>query len=188
MLKKVGCKDAIITDDIAEIKSADKLILPGVGSWDMGMKNLKASGLLEPLNNQVLIEKKPILGICLGAQLMCTNSEEGKEKGLEWFNCDVIKFKINDASYKVPHMGWNEVMPMKESQILKNLPKPSRFYFVHSYFMKPNDSKDILLETEYSHPFCSALQKDNITAFQFHPEKSHKFGMQVFKNFIENKC
>lgn len=185
MLKRVGCKNAIISDNLSEIEQADKLILPGVGSFDHGMSQLQEKGLVEGLNRIVLKEQKPILGICLGAQLMCKSSEEGNLPGLGWFNAEVKRFNLDDKELKIPHMGWNEVEPKKEHLILNSLEKPARFYFVHSYYMQANNEHDVLLTCNYGNEFCAAIQHENMTGMQFHPEKSHKFGMQVFTSFIE---
>jgi len=185
MLKKVGCNNAVITDDLNEIGQADKLILPGVGSFDHGMQQLHEKGLVEGLNRIVLKDKKPILGICLGAQLMCKSSEEGELPGLGWFNAEVKRFSLEDKALKIPHMGWNRVHMEKKHPWMEGLPEPARFYFVHTYFIRPNEENDILLTCKYGQSFCAALQYENRVGMQFHPEKSQKFGMQVFRNFIK---
>lgn len=183
MLKKVGCRDVIITSNPDEIAAADKLILPGVGAFDQGMQSLADSGLIPILNKLVLEDKKPVLGICLGAQLMTKSSEEGILPGLGWFDAEVKKFNLEDKKLKIPHMGWNEVHAEKNHLTIDNLEKPARFYFVHSYYMQANNPKDILLTCNYGQPFCAALQHENMTGMQFHPEKSHKFGMSVFTSY-----
>jgi len=183
MLKKVGCTNAKITDNITEISEADKLILPGVGSFDHGMQQLHEKGLVSGLNKLVIEEKKPVLGICLGAQLLCKKSEEGKELGLGWVNAEVKKFDVASQGLKVPHMAWNEVKAKHAHPIIDQLPVPARFYFVHSYYIQCLNTDDELLTAQYGHPFCAAIQFENVIGMQFHPEKSHKFGMQVFKNF-----
>ncbi len=184
MLKKVGA-NSIISNDIKEITSATKLVLPGVGSFDLAMKNIKESGLLPILEKKVLIDKTPILGICLGMQLMCSSSEEGIDKGLNWISADVKKFKFEDKSLRVPHMGWNIVRPKENKGLFENLfDDESRFYHVHSFFVKLVGDDVETASTEYGHDFTSAFQKNNIYGVQFHPEKSHKFGMQLFRNFI----
>lgn len=185
MLKKVGCNNVVIANKEEELIDADKLILPGVGAFDQGMKSLTDSGLIPVLNKMVLEEKKPVLGICLGAQLMCKSSEEGNLSGLGWFNAEVKKFSFEDKKLKIPHMGWNEVHPKKSHLIIDNLERPSRFYFVHSYYIQANDPSDVLLTCNYGNSFCAALQNENKVGMQFHPEKSHKYGMQVFSNFIK---
>lgn len=184
MLKRIGVK-SMICSSAEEIEQADKLILPGVGHYDHGMKNLHQSGLIEILNKKVLEDKIPLLGICLGAQLLGNKSEEGIEKGLGWVDMDVIKFdkKKLSSSLKIPHMSWNEIKINKPSTLFEGLNNDSRFYFVHSYHMQPSDKTDILTTTNYGYDFTSAIEKDNIYGVQFHPEKSHKFGMQLLTNF-----
>ncbi|MBN8696783.1 MAG: imidazole glycerol phosphate synthase subunit HisH [Bacteroidetes bacterium] len=185
MLKKVGSKSQI-TSDLNEIKKADKLILPGVGSFDFGMTQLKNSNLISILNQKVLVEKKPILGICLGMQLLTKSSEEGKEAGLGWVDARTLKFKFeDDINLKVPHMGWNDIQIKKDSKLLRDLPIPSKFYFVHSYYVKCEDVSNTILSSTYGHEFTCGIEKENILGVQFHPEKSHKFGMKILKNFSE---
>lgn len=185
MLKRIGAKSCI-SSDATEIEQAEKLILPGVGHFDYGMNNLKQSGLIEVLNKKVLIDKIPLLGICLGAQLLGNRSEEGVEKGLGWIDMDIVKFdktKMPDH-LKIPHMSWNEIIVKKDSALLKGLDNNSRFYFVHSYHMKCNNVNDVLANTNYGYEFTSAVEKENIFGVQFHPEKSHKFGMRLLENFV----
>jgi glutamine amidotransferase len=184
MLKKVGQK-SIISGDINEIKSADKLILPGVGSFDYGMNKLNESGITEVLNEKALNDKIPFLGICLGAQLLTQSSEEGVLAGLGWFKAKTIKFDFSNlqTKLKIPHMGWTEVQAPKPCPLMENLVN-SRFYFVHSFHFTTPDESEIMLQSEFGYPFVSALWKENIYAVQFHPEKSHKFGMQLMRNFI----
>lgn len=184
MLKKVGQK-SIISGDINEIKSADKLILPGVGSFDYGMNKLNESGITAVLNEKALNDKIPFLGICLGAQLLTQSSEEGVLAGLGWFKAKTIKFDFSNlqTKLKIPHMGWTEVQAPKPCPLMENL-VDSRFYFVHSFHFTTPDESEIMLQSEFGYPFVSALWKENIYAVQFHPEKSHKFGMQLMRNFI----
>lgn len=183
MLKKIGAK-AIISSKIADIEKADKLILPGVGAFDNGMTNLDKLGLISILNEIIFNKKIPLLGICLGMQLLTKRSEEGILSGLGWLDAEVVRFKFDSltCSLKIPHMGWNTVELVKDSHLFNGL-YPSRFYFVHSYHVVCNDRLDVLAETCYGYNFVSAVQKDNILGVQFHPEKSHKFGMELFKNF-----
>jgi len=188
MLKKVGCVDAIISGNLEDIKKATKLILPGVGHFDYGMKQLKASGLIAILNKRVLIDKVPVLGICLGAQLLTRGSEEGEEKGLGWIDADTVKFdKIKlGVHLKIPNMGWSDVKYKQEAPLFANMSIASRFYFVHSYHIKCDFNCDSAITTEYGYEFTAGVIKDNIMGMQFHPEKSHKFGMQLLSNFIKN--
>lgn len=185
MLKRIGAKSCISSNPL-EIENAEKLILPGVGHFDYGMRNLQESGLIEVLNKRVLKDKVPILGICLGAQLLGNKSEEGVLPGLAWVDMEVLKFdKAKMAEdLKIPHMSWNEITIKKESILLSGLDNESRFYFVHSYYMKCNNEKDVLTTSRYGYEFTSAVEKENIFGVQFHPEKSHKFGMRLLENFM----
>jgi glutamine amidotransferase len=174
-----------IISDISLIKHASKFILPGVGAFDTAMKKIhKIDGLYETLNEQIVLKKKPLLGVCLGMQLLMDISEEGKEKGFGWITGKVKKFPKN-KSLKVPHMGWNTVSFDKESSLTRGLDRKARFYFVHSYYVKPKDKKKSILSTSYSFNFVSAIQEENIFGVQFHPEKSHSFGMKILKNFSD---
>jgi len=185
ILKKIG-EDSVITSDKDEIDQASKLILPGVGTFDTGMKNLRALDLIDVLNKKVLVEKTPVLGICLGMQLLSSGSEEGSLSGLGWIDALTFRFQFKDTmEYKIPHMGWNFIKPMKNSRLFDNMYPDARFYFVHSYFIRANDKDDILASTDYEIEFTSAVEKGNILGVQFHPEKSHKFGMKLLKNFVD---
>jgi glutamine amidotransferase len=181
MLKKLGVK-AVITDKADEINSSPKLILPGVGSFDNGMNLIRQKNLLEVLNQKVLVEKIPVLGICLGMQLLAGCSEEGKEKGLGWIDAEVIKFKFDDNNLKIPHMGWNYINVKKENPLIHKNDK-HRFYFVHSYYVKCKDDKDVLATCNYGFDFTCMVNHNNIFGAQFHPEKSLKFGMELLNNF-----
>ncbi|WP_336331861.1 imidazole glycerol phosphate synthase subunit HisH [Pseudomonas putida] len=183
MLKRVGAK-AKASNSSEDIEQADKLILPGVGAFDAGMQTLRNSGLIGVLNEQVLNKHKPVMGVCLGSQMLGNGSEEGSEPGLGWIDMDIVRFEKRDGR-KVPHMGWNEVNPQLQHPILTGIDQESRFYFVHSYYMLPRHAENTLLTANYDQQFTAAVVKDNIFGFQFHPEKSHKFGMQLFKNFVE---
>ena len=184
-LIRIGANVEILSDP-KEILSSDKLVLPGVGHFYNGVKKLKESGVWDVLNQKVLIDKTPILGICLGMQLMAKHSEEGDVEGLGWFDADVIKFRIKDKlKYKVPHMGWNSINREKNNTLFNDIPDESMFYFVHSYYVRCNDDSDILSSTKYENKFTSAIQKGNIFGTQFHPEKSHDIGERVLKNFVE---
>ena len=186
MLKKVGAEFKLSSSK-EDILNATKLILPGVGSFDMGIKNLKKYGYFELIKDRVLNDKIPILGICLGMQLLTKESQEGIEKGFGFINASVNKFSFDIKSkLKVPHMGWNIVNIKKTNNIYVGLTEEQRFYFVHSFAVECNDKENILTTTNYGYEFVSSFQKDNILGAQFHPEKSHKFGMNFFRNFVEN--
>lgn len=188
MLRRLG-HSSVISSDIDVIRAAEKLILPGVGSFDTGMKGLLDLGLVEVLNYKVLEEYTPILGICLGMQLMCESSSEGRLNGLGWFDAQVNKFPQKTTAgkkLKVPHMGWNEIATYKESFLSSEFSDSPRFYFVHSYFVKANVESDILFHSDYDFRFVSGMERNNIVCVQFHPEKSHKYGMQLLANFIKN--
>lgn len=150
------------------------------------MANLEEFRLLDALNEAVLVKRKPVLGICLGMQLMATMSQESDRPGLQWLDAEAVRFKLPVAArHKVPHMGWNRIQIKKASALLKGVENRSEFYFAHSYHLKLNDQSDLLTETEYSISFPSAVERNNIFGVQFHPEKSHRIGVLVLKNFIE---
>ncbi|CAA6804520.1 MAG: Imidazole glycerol phosphate synthase amidotransferase subunit (EC [uncultured Sulfurovum sp.] len=185
MFKYLGIK-AKIENDPNKIKNASKLLLPGVGSFDTAMKKIQEKDLLDVLNEKALKEKVPVLGICLGMQLLTNESEEGLGKGLGWIDAKSINFKNKiQTQLKVPHMGWNTVQQSNDSPLTVGFDcyDETRFYFVHSFFVKVNDEKDSILKTNYGIDFDSAIAKDNVFGTQFHPEKSHKFGMKIFENF-----
>jgi len=185
MLKKVGCTESVITNQEEDLVRADKIILPGVGAFDTGMEKINESGLVGILNKIVVQEKKPLLGICLGMQLLTKGSEEVKLPGLGGIEAYTKKVKCSyeQAGLKVPHIGWNEISISKQHDLIKDLSMPARFYFVHSYYVKCNDKQDELLSCNYGINFTCAVQHENIMGVQFHAEKSHKFGMQLLKNF-----
>lgn len=178
--------DAIVTKNQGTINQAEKIILPGVGSFDAGMNSLNSTGMTDILNQKVLIDKIPILGICLGMQLMTRGSEEGILDGLGWFEADSFKFEQKiDRNIRVPHMGWNNISTLKHKEMFLEINQETRFYFVHSYYVLADSTEDVLATTKHGIEFHSAIQKDNIFGVQFHPEKSHKFGMHFMKSFIE---
>jgi glutamine amidotransferase len=185
ILKRIG-ENSVITSDKDEIERATKIILPGVGAFDTGMRNLLELDLVDILNKKVIVEKIPVLGICLGMQLLSNGSEEGSLPGLGWIDGETLRFRFEDTmEYKIPHMGWNFIRQHKESKLFENMYSDARFYFVHSYFFRANTEKDVLLSTTYEIEFTSAVEKGNILGVQFHPEKSHKFGMKLLKNFVD---
>lgn len=184
-MERIGVH-ALISDDLKQIEQADKLILPGVGHFANGVRRLKESGIWHLLNEKVLIKKTPIIGICLGMQLMAKFSEEGHVDGLGWFDAQVIRFSVSDKTvYKVPHIGWNTLEIKKESVFLNNISAGAQFYFVHSFHFVCNQKTDELTSTEYDYPFTSAVYKENILGVQFHPEKSHDQGEQLLRNFVK---
>jgi glutamine amidotransferase len=184
MLRKIG-QESVITNNKAEIQNASFLILPGVGSFDTGMKNLKDAGLDEIIKEEVLGAGKPVLGICLGMQLLAGASEEGKMEGLGLIEGKVIRFVQPEGSrFKIPHMGWNEVVPHPESRLLKGYNRTPRFYFVHSFHLISDDPKAILSESSYGIKFNAVYEKENVMAVQFHPEKSHRFGIHLLRQFL----
>jgi glutamine amidotransferase len=186
MLKKIGFKSKI-TADKKDIREADKLILPGVGAFDHGMKNLEELDLIDILNDKVLSEKVPVLGICLGMHLLTHRSDEGVKKGLGWIDGEVIKFSFDEQNkhLKVPHMGWNTIINFKNGTLTSNFNSEPKFYFVHSFYVDCKKEDDILMTTNYGFDFVSAVHHENIYGVQFHPEKSHKYGMNILKNFME---
>ena len=184
MLKKIGA-EACVSGDPAAIACADKLILPGVGAFDNGMANLTQRGLIPALTEAVLQRRAPILGLCLGMQLFGRRSEEGRVAGLGWIDGECIRFRFEgeQARLKIPHMGWNQVQIASRPSPLQGMPEHTRFYFVHSYHMRCADPAAVLTTTDYGGRFVSGVMRDNIIGLQFHPEKSHRFGMELFRNF-----
>lgn len=174
-----------IIQDPEQLKTVDKLILPGVGDFDETIKVLDSSRLRNALNEEVLVKKKPVLGICVGMQILSNDSEEGSQKGLGWINGNVKKFDILKIKNKpfIPHMGWNNVEPQVNHYLFKNIDFELGFYFVHSYYFHPLSSNNILGTTFYGEVFTSAVFNDNIFGVQFHPEKSHSNGIQLLSNF-----
>ncbi len=186
MLKKAGAT-GVITSSKEDILAADKLILPGVGAFDTCASKLQASGLIEVINKKVLVDKVPVLGICVGMQLLHEQSEEGTLPGLGWIKGKIVRFKQDQlpSGYKIPHMGWTEVSQSKASRLLQDIDEP-RFYFVHSFHSSLSDKADELLNALYGYHFTAAVEHENIMGVQFHPEKSHRFGMKLFENFIRH--
>ncbi|MDO8994063.1 imidazole glycerol phosphate synthase subunit HisH [Daejeonella sp.] len=188
MFKKVGVL-AQITSDPDVIMASPKILLPGVGSFDSAMQRINSSGLKEVLDYKALVEKIPILGICLGMQLLMDGSEEGELSGLGWIPGMAYHFKGRiDSQLKVPHMGWNVATVTKVNGLTENFNGELRYYFVHSYFVRAKDPSDSIMRTKYGVEFDSAVASGNVYGAQFHPEKSHKFGMRLFENFAKIKC
>lgn len=186
MLKKGGTR-ALISSDPAVIADATKLLLPGMGHFDNCMKRIHASGLLPFIQKKVFTDKIPLLGICVGLQMFMQSSEEGIEPGLDWIKGRTIRFQKEKlpADLKIPNMGWLEVSKSKDSPLLEGMTE-ARFYFAHSFHVNPDDQQDILLTATYGYPFTVGVERDNIIGVQFHPEKSHRFGMQLLQNFANN--
>lgn len=185
-IRKLGY-DAKITNNSEEIENADKIILPGVGAFKDGMQNLEFLNLVEPLNYFVNIKKKPIFAICLGFQLLSNQSNEfGYCKGLGWIDANVEKFNLKDQNLRIPHVGWNDLLKKQDSAIWNGVPDDALFYYVHSYHMICKNNKIVIGKCKYGIEFVSAIQKENIYATQFHPEKSQRYGLRILQNFIEN--
>lgn len=188
MLNRIGTKH-LISSDIVTIKQATKILLPGVGSFDNAVSNLEKLNLIPILKTKALEDKVPFLGICLGMHILTRGSEEGKLSGLGLVKAETLKFKLEDyPQLKVPHMGWNTITPKYENALFKSPFPEQRFYFAHSYFVKCDDESDILAQTNHGKDFTCSFRHQNIWGVQFHPEKSHKFGMNLFKNFSELEC
>ena len=186
MLRKVG-HDATITADPQVIGAATRLILPGVGAFDHGMQNLADRGLIDVLNDAVLVRKVPVLGICLGLQLMSRGSEEGVRPGLGWLLADTIRFRFPAEAdgLRVPHMGWNTVAKAADTFLSNRMPVDARFYFVHSYHVRCDDPADVALTARYGGDVVAAAVRGNVAGTQFHPEKSHTFGLTLLRAFTE---
>lgn len=182
MLLKAGAK-CKVSGQISDIKAADKLILPGVGNFGHGMQNLRSKSLLDELNEFVTVLKKPILGICLGAQILGKGSEEAPDEiGLGWIDLYCRRFP-ESSNLRVPNMGWNQLELTREFQVLGEQKSESRYYFVHSYYMDCTDKQNIIAYTDYGLRFASVVCKENIIGMQFHPEKSHRYGLSIMQNF-----
>ena len=184
MLKVIGEK-AVISSNPEELDKCDRYILPGVGAFDAGMQKLNESGLSSYLKEKATNEKKPILGICLGMQLLGRKSEEGSLPGLGLIPFDNIRFKLENTNLKVPHMGWDIVDFKQDIPLLRSLEGTQRYYFVHSYHAKCDYKENILMTCDYGYVFAASVVKDNIFGVQFHPEKSHNFGMALLRNFVK---
>lgn len=173
-----------LISNTADFKDVTHIILPGVGAFDHAMQSFNASGLREKTEELVLEKKLPVLGICVGMQMMGNSSEEGEEKGLGWIDADIEKFNTQN-NLAVPHMGWNQIILKQESSISKKLNNLSEFYFLHSYYLKPQNNEITLATADYGGEFATIVAKDNIFGIQCHPEKSHASGVQFLVNFSE---
>ena len=182
---KVIVEKSVITSEKEKIAKADRIILPGVGAYDAGMTNLEQRGLVEFLKEQA-DSGKPIMGICLGMQLLGRGSEEGEKNGLGLIPFDNVRFNIPDnMNLKVPHMGWDIVdFKQKDNKLLEGIGENQRYYFVHSYHAVCDNAENVLMTCDYGYEFAAAVCKDNVYGVQFHPEKSHDFGMRLFENFV----
>lgn len=176
-----------IAESTYDLERAEKIILPGVGAFDWAMSLLNDSGMREILDFLVIEQQKPVLGICVGMQIMARRSEEGQSAGLGWIDAEVKKFSHHNGSGKMqlPHMGWNDVESGDSTDIFQNLPENQRYYFLHSYYFAPDKPEEILARTDYHGQFASAVRSGNVFGVQFHPEKSHQNGIQLLKNFAE---
>jgi imidazole glycerol-phosphate synthase subunit HisH len=173
-----------------DFEGVDRIILPGVGAFDDAMLRLQHSGMYDTINDLVLNKKYPVIGICVGMQMLTKSSEEGKLPGLGWVDAEVKKFDVNQLGkhLPLPHMGWNNVATTTTHPILNGLEKEAKFYFLHSYYVAPALQEDIIATTEYGFKFASMIRHENIYGIQCHPEKSHQFGLQLLKNFAELPC
>lgn len=184
MLRRLSlpCK---VTASADEILQADRIILPGNGSFDACVKNLRASGLIPVLEERVIQEGVPLMGICVGAQMLGIDSSEGLMPGLGWLDMNVVRFP-SQPKLRIPHMGWNLVDVMKPSHPLaQDIAADTRFYFVHSFYMKPHNPADVIFSTNYGIKFASGIVHNNIVGVQFHPEKSHRFGKKLLSAFAK---
>jgi glutamine amidotransferase len=176
-----------IAKTVADLEDAQKIILPGVGHFDHAMSELIKSGMRERLDELVIVEKVPVIGICVGMQMMGNSSDEGNLEGLKWIDASIKKFdenKIQQAT-RLPHMGWNDVHPVVSSPLFEGLEKNALFYFLHSYYFECNNSDDILATSEYGGQFACAAHYGNVYGIQFHPEKSHHYGETLLHNFAK---
>lgn len=191
MFKKLGVRTGL-TSDPTEVMQAERLVLPGVGAFDNGMASLKRLNLIEALEERVRRHQTPVLGICLGMQLLTERSEEGEELGLGWLKAKTVRFRFGDIheNLKIPHMGWNTVAVRTAGRagLFEGCEPNARFYFVHSYHVVCEAEDDVLATTRYGIEFTSAVRRGNIMGVQFHPEKSHRFGMALLKRFAETEC
>ena len=177
----------VVATSIGELVKADKIILPGVGAFDWAMQLLNESGMRNCLEELVMVKKLPIFGICVGMQMLARRSDEGKLDGLGWIDAEVKKFDELKFTQKthLPHMGWNDVIPRNTDCLFRGMEEKPRYYFLHSYYFLPQKDKDVLAVTDYNGTFASAVRSENVFGAQFHPEKSHQWGIQLLKNFAD---
>lgn len=187
ILKKIG-EESVISSEETGIAKAEKLILPGVGAFDTCVEKLQQSGLTGILRKKVLEERTPVLGVCVGMQLLTAGSEEGVLPGLGWIPGRVIRFKkdLMPPTLKIPHMGWTEVFLSKPSRLFEDMYEEPRFYFVHSYHAQLEEQSDAMVMGDYGYRFVAGIERGHILGVQFHPEKSHKFGMRLLANFVKH--
>lgn len=184
MLKHLGHASRI-AETPEQLQGASHVLLPGIGRFDVCARNLRNAGFVDMLSQLAFERDVPILGICVGAQLLTRGSEEGDEPGLGWIEADTVRFpELDDKNYKIPHMGWNIVSPRLDDDLFTGFDVPPRFYFVHSYCMQCDMQQSVAGQTHHGIDFASAIRRDNIVGVQFHPEKSHRFGMQLLNNFV----
>jgi len=185
MLKKIGV-DATLSSVVGEVADARRLILPGVGAFDSGMEAIERLGLLEILRHKVTVDRTPLLGICLGMQLLTRGSEEGKRPGFGWIDGHTIRFRHAEGSgLRIPHMGWNRINPSAASAIFSGIGDEIRAYYANSYHVTCENASDVLATTHHGYDFPCIVQHRNVTGMQFHPEKSHRYGMLMLKNYFE---
>jgi glutamine amidotransferase len=189
MLRRIGAP-SLITSRREDVEKASKLILPGVGAFDTGMAHLDETGLRGPLDDKVLRGGTPVIGLCLGMQLLGRRSEEGQRAGLGWLDAETVRFRFDpkESKLKIPHMGWNTVTRVNDSPMFAGFTEPPRFYFVHSYHVECRDPRDVAATVRHGYEVTAAVQRGSIYGVQFHPEKSHKFGMAVLRFFASLPC
>jgi glutamine amidotransferase len=188
MLRHLG-QQSVFASTVEDIEAATALILPGVGAFDFAMETLRQKQFVEPLRHQALVRKVPMLGICLGMQLLANGSEEGDSEGLGLIDATFVKFAFPpESGLKVPHMGWNALRVVRDNPLIDRTEAEQRFYFVHSYHARVGETPDVIATADHGGEFVAAYGRDNIYGVQFHPEKSHKFGMALLKNFATRLC
>ncbi len=181
---KLKIKNMLVKSEF-DFEKAEKLILPGVGSFDSAMSLLKKKNFINKIISMVLEKEKKILGICVGMQTFAKKSDEGSMEGFNWIDGEVIKFENNNNNIRLPHMGWNSIKKNKENPLFKNIENNEYFYFCHSYYFKCTRNENIITQTSFESNFASSINNKNIYGIQFHPEKSHDNGATILKNFSE---